>query len=144
MGFVDRMDQNVAKYKTTIRMKKCWWSLFAWMVDDILQIVWVLYRISKDEYNEPLPLLSFRRDFINVVFLKYSKEGRSSSSHVGIRNVPSDICYDDTKHYQVLSEKKRQLWGVQKELPTPLRKMQSKSTWYLFWNILWILANVWY
>ena len=37
--------------------------------------------------------------------MKYSKEGRSSSSHVGIRNVPPDACYDDTKHYQVPSEK---------------------------------------
>ena len=25
-------------------------------------------------------------------------------SHVGIRNVPLDVCYDDTKHYQVPSE----------------------------------------
>ena len=35
-----------------------------------------------------------------LFFLKYSKEGRLSSSYVGIRNVSSDICYDDTKHYQ--------------------------------------------
>ena len=27
------------------------------------------------------------------------------SSHIGIRNVPSDVCHDDTEHYQVSSEK---------------------------------------
>ena len=75
------------------------------MVDVVLQGVRVLYLINKDEGDESLPLLVFRRDVVNVIFLKYSKEGRLSSSHVGIRNVPSDVCYDDTKHYQVLSEK---------------------------------------
>ena len=29
MGFVDRMDQNLAKYITGMRMKKWWWGPFA-------------------------------------------------------------------------------------------------------------------
>ena len=57
------------------------------------------------EVPESLPLLAFRRDVVNVIFLKYSKKGRSSSGHLGIRNVPWDFCYDDTNHYQVLFEK---------------------------------------
>ena len=65
---------------------------------------WVLYRIYKGKGDESLPLLAFRRHVINLIFLKYSKEGRLSSSHLGIRNIPSDVCYDDTKHYQVQSE----------------------------------------
>ena len=73
------------------------------MVDVALQAVWVLYRINKDEGDEDLPLLAFRRDAVNAVFLKYSKEGRLSSSQTGIRNIPSDGYYDDTKHYQVQS-----------------------------------------
>ena len=36
---------------------------------------------------------------INSIFLEYSKEGKLSSSHIGIRNIPADVCYDDTKHY---------------------------------------------
>ena len=63
----------------------------------------VLYRINKDEGTR----LAFRRDVGNAIFLKYSKEGRLSSSHVGIRNIPSDVCYDDKKHYQVQSEHRR-------------------------------------
>ena len=57
------------------------------------------------EVLESLPLLALRRDVVTVIFLKYSKEGRSSSSHLGIRHVPSDFSYVDTKHYQMPFEK---------------------------------------
>ena len=58
------------------------------MVDVVFQNAQMLYRINKDEDDESLSLLAFRRDVVDVIFLKYSKEGISSSSHVGIRNVP--------------------------------------------------------
>ena len=32
-------------------------------------------------------------------------EGRLSLSHVRIRNIPPDVCYGDTKDYQVQFEK---------------------------------------
>ena len=31
----------------------------------------------------------------------------SCSSHVGIGNISSDVCYDNTKHYWVQSERRR-------------------------------------
>ena len=37
-----------------------------------LQGVWVLYCINKNEGDEPLPLLDFRGDVINTIFLRYS------------------------------------------------------------------------
>ena len=71
-----------------------------------------------------LRLITFWRDVVNAIFLKYSKEGRLSSSYVDIWNVSSDVYYDDTKHYQMESEwKPRQAYGVQKQLPTPLREI---------------------
>ena len=66
-----------------------------------------MYRINKNEGDESLPLLDFQRDVVNVIFLKYSKKGILYSSHVRIRNILSDVCYDDKKHYQVQSEHKR-------------------------------------
>ena len=103
MGFVNRMDHSVANCRIGNWMKKLWWSPFVWMVDVVLQGAWVLYRINKGEGDESLPASSsFLKTY--AVFLKYSKEGRLSSSHVGIRNIPSDVCYDVTKHYQVQSE----------------------------------------
>ena len=46
------------------------------MADVVLQGVWLLHRINKDEGDESLPLLDFRRDVANAIFLKYSKERR--------------------------------------------------------------------
>ena len=86
------------------------------MVDVVLKGLWVLYRINKDEGEESLSLLAFRRDVFNAFFLKYSKEGRLSLSHLGIRNIPSDICYDGKKHYQVQSENKAGLRCVKRTI----------------------------
>ena len=73
------------------------------MVDVVLQGAWVLYRINKGEGDESLPASSsFLKTY--AVFLKYSKEGRLSSSHVGNQNILSDVCYEVIKHYQVQSE----------------------------------------
>ena len=95
------------------------------MADVVLQGVWLLHRINKDEGDECLPLRDFRRDVINAIFLKYSKEGRLCSSDVGIRNIPSDVCYNDLKNYQVQSEKA----GVRCAKRTLLRhQVKCKST----------------
>ena len=82
MGFVNRMYQKVAKYMTGIPMKKWWLSPLVWTIDVVLQGVRVLYRINKDEDDESLTLLGFRKDVASVIFLKYLKESR------GIRNMP--------------------------------------------------------
>ena len=55
------------------------------MVDVVIQGTWVLHRTNKNKGNASLLLLAFRRHGINVIFLKYSKEGRLFSSHLGIR-----------------------------------------------------------
>ena len=74
---------------------------------DAIQGTWVLYHLQKGKYHESLPLPAFRRHAVYVIFLKYSKESGLSSSHLKIRNIPSDDCYDDRKHYQVQSEHRR-------------------------------------
>ena len=93
MGFVNRMDQNVFKYRLGIRMKKWWWSPFVWMV--MLLFRMCVYCIVLTKMNAMSPCLFW-------LF-----EGWVSSSHVGIQNIPSDVCYDDTKHDQVKSEHRR-------------------------------------
>ena len=59
--------------------------------------VLVLYRINKDDGDKSVPVIAFQRDAVNPIFLKYWKKGRSFSSLIGIRNFPSDVCYDDTR-----------------------------------------------
>ena len=65
-------------------------------VGNVLTKINKLASIDKDEGDESLPFLPFLRHDVNAIFLKYSKKGRLSSSHVRIPNIPSDVCYDDT------------------------------------------------
>ena len=62
------------------------------MIDVVLRNAWVC-DINKNEGDDSLPFPAFRR------MMKYSKEGKSSFSYVGIQNFTSDVCYDDAKHY---------------------------------------------
>ena len=74
VDFVHRMDQELPKYRIGIWIKKWWWTSFVWMVDVVPKGVWVLYSINKDKGDEKFK----------------------------IWNIPSDVCYDDTKNYQTL------------------------------------------
>ena len=76
------------------------------MVDVVLWGVWVLYCINHDEGDES-DLSGFSKRFCQCNFSEICKESRLSSRHVGVRNIPSDVSYDDKKHYQVLSENRR-------------------------------------
>ena len=126
MGLVNRMDQHFIKHRISIQMKKSWWSLVVLKVDVVLQGVWVLYHISNED-DEYLPLPSFWRDLVNAIFLKHSKEDRLSSSHVGIRNIPSDVCYINTK-YQVQSENKAGVKCVKKILDAAMQNVNLRDT----------------
>ena len=44
------------------------------MVDAVLRGVWVLHCINHDEGDESLTLLAFRKDFVNAIFMKYTKK----------------------------------------------------------------------
>ena len=93
MGFVDRMVQNVAKYRIRIPMEKLWWAPFLWMVDVALQNAWILHRVNKEDFDSSYSLLAFPREVINTIFLKYSFENPSKRkiSHIAIKDVPSDV-----------------------------------------------------
>ena len=54
----------------------------------------MLDRIDKDEGDESVSL-SFSKTCCQCKFLKYSKEGRSSLSHVGIRHI--SMCHIKNK-----------------------------------------------
>ena len=73
------------------------------LIDAVPQGASLLYRVNKDGGNESVPFLVFGRRIVNAIFLKYSKEGKLSSSHAGTGNISLDVCYDDAKHYQVQS-----------------------------------------
>ena len=53
-----------------------------------------------------MPLLVFRSDVANAIFLEYSKESKLSPRHIGIRYISSDVCYDNAKHFSMKFERR--------------------------------------
>ena len=49
MGGTEQQDQNVNKYRISIRTKKWWWALFSLGIDVAIQNSWLLYIHIKNE-----------------------------------------------------------------------------------------------
>ena len=58
MGGVDRLYQNVDKYRTTILSKKCWWPIFAFCLDVSTQQVWHVFRLTQGNVGKTNGLLA--------------------------------------------------------------------------------------
>ncbi|XP_060564145.1 piggyBac transposable element-derived protein 3-like, partial [Ruditapes philippinarum] len=67
MGGVDRMDQNVEKYRISIRSKKWWWPVFMYCIDLAVQQTWHIYRATDAGLRQPLDLLGVRRALVTVL-----------------------------------------------------------------------------
>ena len=98
-GFCQKSGSERGQIQDWYPNKEMVWYPFVCMVDVVLQGEWVLHCINKNKGDDSQPLLAFRRDVVNALILEYSKEGKLSPSHLGIGNIPSDVCYDNTRHY---------------------------------------------
>ena len=72
MGGVDRMDQNLDKYRMNIRSRKWWWPLFAFTLEVAIQNAWILYRLTPAAEEWPLDSLAFRREVCGVYLGRHS------------------------------------------------------------------------
>ena len=103
MGGVDRMDQNVAKYRIGIRIKKWWWPLLAYLLDVSMQNAWILYRGTLAYQAEKLSLLQFRRRVCLCYFQRYTNSrviGRPPGRpQILDRRVPPEVRYNGAGHY---------------------------------------------
>ena len=50
---------------------------FMFMLDAAVQNAWLLYQSSSNPDNEPMDLLSFCREIVNIYRMKYSSRQRS-------------------------------------------------------------------
>lgn len=104
MGGVDRMDQNIATYRMSVRSRKWWWPLFAYLLDVAMQNARIIYRQTEAARHRPLDQLEFRRDVCNIYYTRHSLERPSVGrpvgrpKHVDIR-VPGEIRHDRTDHF---------------------------------------------
>ena len=98
MGGTDRMDQNIAQYRASIRSKKWWWPLFIYGLEMMVQNGWLLNRST---HNEQRDLLGFRRYIVQVYLLRYQnlpKLGRPLDSTPNDGRVPQEVRYDNIGH----------------------------------------------
>ena len=72
MNGTDRQDQHVNNYRSGIRGKKRWFSLFAWLVDESIQNAWLLGR--KTNCKDCDNLLTFRRSIAIYYWKHYGSE----------------------------------------------------------------------
>lgn len=49
MGGVDRMDENIARYRISIRSRKWWWTTFILYIDTAIHNGWQVHRHYVDE-----------------------------------------------------------------------------------------------
>ena len=104
MGGVDRMDQNVSTYRISIRSRKWWWALFAYLLDVAMQNAWLLYRNTAAAIHQPLDQLEFRRNVCAVYYKRYSRERAAIGRPLGrprpVKDrVPSDVRTDKANHF---------------------------------------------
>lgn len=110
MGGTDRMDEDLSRYRISIRSKKWYWPILTWLIDAALQNSWILYKSS----GRPITNLNFRREVATTYLNKYGnppiRPGRPSTSKnsVTLNRISDDVRYDRTNHLIVpVPNKKR-------------------------------------
>ena len=83
MGGVNCMDQNIATYRISIRSRKWWWPLFAYLLDVVMQNAWIIYQQTEGAQHRPLDQLEFRRDICSIYYTRYSFQRPSIGRPLG-------------------------------------------------------------
>ena len=91
MGGVDRMDENISKYRVAIRGKKWYSSIESYVIDVSMNNAWLLHRRNKDA--EKLDLLVFRRRVVS-----YYLEHRPSA-------IETELQFDKVNHSVIPQDK---------------------------------------
>lgn len=85
MGGVDRLDQNVSKYRVATRMKKWYWQLAMFPLNATVNNAYMLYRLSSEgKSKNALDFLGFTRKIVQVYMARgivpRPRAGRPSQS----------------------------------------------------------------
>lgn len=109
MGGTDVMDENVSRYRISIRSKKWWWCLFTWLLDVAIENAWTLHKKAGHKMTQ----LQFRREIAQVYLARYGTAakgpGRPSTSKVSVtlNRISDDIRYDHHDHLLTYTEGKK-------------------------------------
>lgn len=112
MGGTDRMDQDLARNRISIRGKKWYWPLLTWLIDAAVQNAWTLYKCT----GKKITNLQFRRKLANTYLKRYGvprkQKGRPSSSN---QTCNDELRFDEINHLvESTLNKRRRRCALQK------------------------------
>ena len=94
MGGTDRQDQNVNKYRISIRTKKWWWPLFSWGIDVTIQNAWLLFRASHPRWS----LLEFRRYVVRCLLEINGRARYNQDVAIPKWDIPKELRLSEQRH----------------------------------------------
>ena len=108
MGGTDLMDQRIASYRTQIRSRKWWYTLFRWGLDAAICNAFVVFRRMPS--TDRLDLLAFRRS-VAMTWLRWygvlPRPGRVLAAKNVMKRSSKDIRLDGMNHLIMVVEKER-------------------------------------
>ncbi|KAK0046815.1 piggyBac transposable element-derived protein 3 [Biomphalaria pfeifferi] len=105
MGGVDRLDQNIATYRISIRSKKWWWQVVSFLLSASVNNAWMLYRLSPSYASQKLDLLEFTRRIANC-YLQRDRSHHTLPSLATGQILP-EVRFDGVQHISESIPKQR-------------------------------------
>lgn len=93
MGGVDRSDQNISLYRTSLRGKKWYIPLLTHSIDMCVQNAWQLHKKNGGVLDQ----LSFRRRIATILLIQNKKQATYQKGHSS-RTQGIDLRYDRLDH----------------------------------------------
>ncbi|XP_039967497.1 piggyBac transposable element-derived protein 3-like [Bactrocera tryoni] len=111
MGGVDRLDQNVGKYRISIRLKRWYWQMIMFPINACANNAFQLYRVSPaGQAKDAHDFLSFTR-YIVQTYLILGKPSTSIAKRIGGKTplttkskLPDSVRLDGKEHYIIRNE----------------------------------------
>ncbi|OWR42433.1 PiggyBac transposable element-derived protein 3, partial [Danaus plexippus plexippus] len=111
MGGVDRLDQNVGKYRIAIRLKRWYWQMMMFPINVCANNAFQLYRLSPaGQAKDAHDFLSFTR-YIVQTYLILGKSSTSIPKRIGGKTpattkskLPDSVRLDGKDHYIIRNE----------------------------------------
>ena len=101
MGGMDKIDQNINKFRIGIKGKKWWWSIVTWLIDASINNAWILSNSSV----KVTPQKEFRRKIALYYLNKYGVPAKSAGRK---STIETEERYDGDSHFvQNVNDNKR-------------------------------------
>lgn len=97
------MDQQISRYRISIRRKKWWWSIFTWLLDAAIVNAWCIS--NKCKHLTQLTQLEFRRQIAQTYLIRYGVASKgagrpaAAQSSSTFNRVSENLRYDRTDHF---------------------------------------------